>query len=203
MDRRQFISGMGACPLVAAAGLLPRAARAAVQIGDATLTSVSDGSISLPASFSFSGMPPDELALIREEFGVTGDQTTRPCNVTLLQTPDRTVLFDVGSGLEFVVSLGFLLEELDTLGVAAEDITDIVFTHAHPDHLWGLLDDFGDPAFTEARYFMGQTEFDYWMNPNTVSEISEDRVPFAVGAQLEGTVIPAEADHAYPGRLCG
>ena len=62
-------------------------------------------------------------------------------------------------------------------------MTDIVFTHAHPDHLWGLLDDFGDPAFAEANMFIGQAEWDYWTNPATVDEIGQERQAFAVGAK--------------------
>jgi len=76
-----------------------------------------------------------------------------------------------------------LLTSLEALGVAPEDITDVVFTHAHPDHLWGLLDDFDDPLFTQARYMIGRREWDYWMDPDTVNTIGEARASFAVGAQ--------------------
>ena len=72
--------------------------------------------------------------------------------------------------------------EFGSLPGVIEDVTDIVFTHAHPDHLWGLLDDFDDPLFPDASYMIGKTEWDYWLNPNTVDEIGEARASFAVGA---------------------
>ena len=59
----------------------------------------------------------------------------------------------------------------------------MVFTHAHPDHIWGLLDEFDDPLFTEATYMMGRDEWDYWWNPETVNTIGEARAAFAVGAK--------------------
>ncbi|HAJ84258.1 MAG TPA: MBL fold metallo-hydrolase, partial [Rhodobacteraceae bacterium] len=59
----------------------------------------------------------------------------------------------------------------------------VVFTHGHPDHLWGLLDDFDDPVFIEATYMIGKAEWEYWMDPNTVDTISSDRTIMAVGAK--------------------
>ncbi len=177
MDRRCFLAG------AAVATALPGLVRASIRIGDTVLTSVSDGSLVLPDTFYFQTMPQDALAEIRQRHGITGSQISPPCNVTLLQTPERVVLFDVGSGAEFMPSAGALLVQLDDLGLAAEDVTDVVFTHGHPDHLWGLLDDFGDLAFARARYHMGQAEFDYWMHPDTVSTIGEARTAFAVGAE--------------------
>lgn len=144
---------------------------------------VSDGSLTLPGSFIFGTMPQDELLPILKAHGQSLDLYTPPCNVTLLRQGDRTVLFDVGSGPDFSPNTGVLVDSLDTLGVTPEQVTDIVFTHAHPDHLWGLIDDFEDPLFPSASYMIGKTEWDYWMNPNTVNEIGEARASFAVGAK--------------------
>jgi len=143
---------------------------------------VSDGSLTLPGGFIFDPMPKDALGPILEKYQLSQDVLTPPCNVTLLRMADRVVLFDVGSGPDFAPNAGTLLTSLEGLGVTPEDVTDVVFTHAHPDHLWGLLDDFDDPLFTEASYMIGQAEWDYWMNPNTVDAIGEARASFAVGA---------------------
>lgn len=205
MDRRRFLTGICQLPIMGAAGSLPWKAHASIQIGEAKLTSVSDGNLVLPDTMLFSPMPQEELAPIRATFGIEGPQITSPCNTSLLQTPDRTVLFDVGSGQEFMPTAGVLLEELDALGVSPEDVTDVVFTHGHPDHLWGLLDDFGDPVFTEAKFYMGQQEFDYWLNPSTIDTIAESRKTFAVGAQrrleliAEQIIMFKDGDEILPG----
>lgn len=178
MNRRETLVGLGS--LAFSAALAPRAF-AKTTVGDWTVTSLSDGNLVLPANFIFETMPADELQPLKEQFNI-GDSLTPPCNVTLLQNGDRNVLVDVGAGPEFQSTAGFLLEALDSIGLAPEDVTDVIFTHAHPDHIWGLLDDFDDLAFWDATYQIGQTEFDYWMNPNTVDEIGEARATFAVGA---------------------
>lgn len=182
LTRRTFLSGGAGVSAGTALGLLPSFATGQVALGDIRLDVVSDGSLTLPAGFIFDPMPKDALAPILEKYELSQDVLTPPCNVTLLRQGNRTVLFDVGSGPDFAPNSGIILDSLDALGVAPEDVTDIVFTHAHPDHLWGLLDDFDDPLFTEARYMIGQSEWDYWMNPNTVDEIGEARASFAVGA---------------------
>ncbi|KIN63365.1 Metallo-beta-lactamase family protein [Sulfitobacter noctilucicola] len=183
VTRRKFMAGAGGLLATHATGLLPSTAHAQLGFGDIQIDVVSDGSLTLPGGFIFDPMPQDELMPLLEKLGQSPEVLTPPCNVTLMRQGDKVVLFDVGSGPDFSPNSGIVLDSLAALGVAPEDVTDVVFTHAHPDHLWGLLDDFDDPLFTQANYLMGQAEWDYWMNPNTVDEIEEARVSFAVGAQ--------------------
>lgn len=196
--RREILAGLGAFALAG----LPRYGHAAnaVTLGSRTVTSVSDGNLVLPGDFAFADLPQDELAPILAEYGVSRDQIEPPCNVTLLQDGERTVLFDVGSGSGFMPSAGALVDSLDALGVAPEDVTHVIFTHAHPDHLWGLLDDFDDPVFTDAAYMIGQTEWDYWTDPNTVSTIGEARASFAVGAARRLEAIADQVEFIQPGQ---
>ncbi len=178
--RRRFLQGTSAS--IIAAGL-PNTGYSRTIMGDMTVHSVSDGSLTLPGEFTFGPMPQDELEPILKKYNQSIETLTPPCNVTLLQNGDRNVLFDVGSGPNFSPNSGVLIESLDALGLTPNDITDIVFTHAHPDHLWGLLDDFDDPLFPEVSYMIGKAEWDYWMDPNTVSTIGERLTSFAVGAK--------------------
>jgi glyoxylase-like metal-dependent hydrolase (beta-lactamase superfamily II) len=181
--RRTFLKGGAAVAAGAVIGLPASRIHAQLALGDIQIDVVSDGSLTLPGSFIFDTMPQDQLLPILEQYGQSPDVLTPPCNVTLMRQGARTVLFDVGSGSDFSPNTGVLIESLDALGVTPEDITDIVFTHAHPDHLWGLLDDFDDPLFPDANYMIGKAEWEYWMNPNTVHEIGEARASFAVGAE--------------------
>jgi len=180
ITRRSFLTQSAALPLAAT---LPRFAKADLSIGTGTLTTVSDGSLLLPGSFIFEPMPKDELAQVLKGFDVSNDRLTPECNLALYRDGTNTVLFDVGSGQDFMPSAGTIVDSLDALGLAPEDITHVVFTHAHPDHIWGLLDEFDDPLFYEAQYLMGRAEWDYWWNPETVNTIGDARAAFAVGAK--------------------
>lgn len=183
ISRRSLLASSAGFATTAALGLAPRRSHAQLNLGDVRLDVISDGSLTLPGGFIFDPMPKNELAPILEKYQLSADVLEPPCNVTLMRHGDRTVLFDVGSGPDFAPNSGVLLASLDALGVAPEDVTDVVFTHAHPDHLWGLLDDFDDPLFTEAAYMIGKAEWDYWTDPNTVDTIGEARASFAVGAK--------------------
>ena len=179
MKRRDFIAS------AVGMGLIGLQAKTAVsfELGNAKLTSVSDGSLLLPSGFIFDPMPKDELDEIRTKYGVEGDQLDRECNLALLQTEDSKILFDVGSGPDFMPTAGKITDSLNAVGLSPDDITHVVFTHAHPDHIWGLLDDFDDPLFYDATYMMGRKEWDYWWDPKTVDEIGDARQAFAVGAK--------------------
>ncbi|HEY9038197.1 MAG TPA: MBL fold metallo-hydrolase [Roseovarius sp.] len=178
--RREVLAGLGGLAL---GGMgLPSFARAVMQLGEAEVISLSDGNLVLPASFFFDSLPQDELDLILAKHNVPRDQLEPPCNLTLLRQQDRLVLFDAGSGSAFMPSAGELLTSLEAEGLTPEDITHVVFTHAHPDHLWGILDDFDEPVFPQAKLMIGQAEWEYWTDPNTVDTIGEARASFAVGA---------------------
>jgi len=182
MQRRHFLQNTGALALSLA---LPFRAQATTTLnfGSVRIDMLSDGHLVLPLDFLESDQNPEELQAILARHGLTGDVYEPPCNLVLLRDADRTVLFDIGAGHDFMSTAGHLPEAMANLGVTPEEITHLVITHAHPDHLWGLLDDFDEPLLPRAEVLMGRAEWDYWMDPDTVESIGAARQSFAVGAQ--------------------
>lgn len=181
LTRRHFLAAGAA--LVAGPHVTQRVwAGSKLTLGPATIETLSDGNLVLPGDFILGGMPQEEMKAIVAKYGLPTDQLTPPCNVTLFRDGVNTVLFDVGAGPDFQPTAGKLPEAMEALDLAADDVTHVVFTHAHPDHLWGLLDEFDDPVFANAAFLIGQAEFDYWTDPDTVNTIGEARTSFAVGA---------------------
>lgn len=198
MDRRHFIS-------LATAGLATLGSSRfftahALEVGERTLRTVSDGTLQLPPEFIFGPMPQDELGAILARYDVDpAASLTPPCNITVVQDGERTILFDAGAGDNFQENVGNLVDALDHIDIAPEDVTHVVFTHGHPDHLWGILDDFDDLLFSEAIHMMGQAEHAYWTDPATIERIGDARAAFAAGAKrrletLEGEVVLFEPD---------
>lgn len=189
LTRREFVQSAAAG--LALAGTSGRMAFASdtFDLGGMQIRTISDGYLTLPGDFIFGPMPKDELAPILERHGVAPGPQKSPVNVTLVRDGDRTILFDTGSGPSFQQTSGLLAEALDAAGVAPEDVTHVVFTHCHPDHLWGVLDDFDDPFFYEAEHMMGRTEWDYWFNPETVNTIQPERTTMAAGARRRMEVL--------------
>lgn len=174
--------------------------------GGVEILTLSDGNLTLPADFIFGPMPKDELATILARFDMDPSAPlTPPCNITLLRHGDTLALFDAGSGTGFQSSVGALPDALAAAGIDPLDITHVIFTHGHPDHLWGALDDFDEALFANATHMMGQIEFDYWMDDATVASIGEERASFAVGAKrrleilADDMVLFADGEAVLPG----
>ncbi len=165
ITRRRLIQTAAAVPM---AGSIPGPSLAQVTLGSASLTTVSDGHLVLPGSFIFGPMPQDELQVVLESFDLSADQLEPECNLALYRDGTNTVLFDIGSGPDFMPTAGTLLDNLDAAGVAPEEVTHVIFTHAHPDHIWGALDLFDEIPLPNAAFLMGRTEWDYWWNPETI-----------------------------------
>jgi len=183
--RRHFLAKSVACAaLIAQSHATRSVAGTNTELGDSELTVLSDGNLSLPSRLIL----PDSIDQAEKETFLNANnlnvsQFEPDCNLTLWRTGDRLIIFDVGAGSHFMPSAGKLLEDLESLEIDPADVTDVVFTHAHPDHLWGLLDDFDELAFPEAAYFMHKTEWDYWRDDNTFNELPDERKSFAVGAK--------------------
>lgn len=210
---------LSASAVLAAGALLPRRlwAVTTLTLGDLRIDTVSDGTLELPASFLTDRLPEAERAELIARYGIPADRLVNPVNVTLMRQGDRVALFDVGSGPDFMPTAGKLTEALAAIGIAPDDVTDVVFTHAHPDHLWGLLDEFDEPVFANARLQMGAAEHAFWTDPATPAAIGEAGQAFAVGAarrlaavgdrmqrfEPEAEVLPGVRAVATPGHTPG
>ncbi|MCX7645266.1 MAG: MBL fold metallo-hydrolase [Rhodobacteraceae bacterium] len=184
ITRRRFLAATAAAGTLLPAGARRLWAATALDLGGgATLETLSDGTLVLPASFVLGDLPADAAGAILAAAGLEpAAQFTAPCNVTLFRDGARTVLFDAGAGRGFVDSAGRLPEALDAIGLAPEEVTHVLFTHGHPDHLWGILDEFEEPLFPSAELVMGRLEHAYWTDPATAETIGPMRAGFAAGA---------------------
>jgi glyoxylase-like metal-dependent hydrolase (beta-lactamase superfamily II) len=176
------------------------AAETTLSLGEHEITVFSDGHLTLPMNFVLPEQSDAEIAALLKPHGLATDALTPDCNITLLRTGDRLVLFDVGSGANFQPTAGELPARLEEAGIDPSDITDVVLTHAHPDHLWGILDDFDDPLYPEAGIWVPQAEWDYWLADDTLANMPEERKSFVVGAQARLEAIADQVSMIRPGQ---
>ena len=169
--------------LSAFSSVIPSFSIAQVDLKSSTIRTVSDGAITLPASLTFETMPQNKLEPILGEFNLSKNELIRECNVTLFENNSYKVLFDAGAGTDFLSGMGQLVDNLNAVNIRPEDITDVIFTHSHPDHLWGILDDFEDLTFQNANFHIGRKEWEFWTDPDTVNKVREDRITTAIGAK--------------------
>lgn len=82
----------------------------------------------------------------------------------VINTGKELILFDTGNGENGFVPRpagGWLAAQLGPAGFKADQIDIVVLTHGHPDHVGGLIEG-GKPLFPNARYVIGQVEYDFW-----------------------------------------
>ena len=183
LDRREFVATTFAAGLALPALRTPAFSKTSFPVGKGAVDIVSDGHLELPTAMVLGRVPEADRSAFLAANNLSSDVVRSSLNLTLYRDGERTVLFDVGSGPNFMPSAGKLGEALEAAGIAADDVTHVVFTHAHPDHIWGVLDDFDELAFGNAEYLMSGPEWDYWFDPETVNKVPENRQSFAVGAR--------------------
>lgn len=82
----------------------------------------------------------------------------------LVRGGDRTVLVDagLGKGTMLGITCGAMLDNLAALGVAPEDITDVIFSHLHIDHVgWAVSDE--RATFANATYRCSEADWHHFM----------------------------------------
>jgi len=144
---------------------------------------VSDGHLVLPTSFIAASAPPAERDALLKAAGQTGEQYQSPTNITLIRSGSDLILVDSGSGDRFMPTAGKLFDNLKDAGIDKSSITKVVFTHGHPDHLWGALDELDDLVLPNAAYYVGATEWNFWHSADATRGLPAERAGFVTGAR--------------------
>lgn len=135
------------------------------KLGDFQMTSIEDGVfVNMPAKAFAGNASPAQLSEVLQQ-GSQSETLNINCNILLVDTGTQKVLIDAGSGFLTEPTAGKLIGYLQTLQIQPTDIDAIIITHAHVDHVGGLLDSTGAIAFPQARYFISKIEYDFWMSP--------------------------------------
>ncbi|SPF77526.1 MBL fold metallo-hydrolase [Pseudoprimorskyibacter insulae] len=152
-------------------------------LGQAKLTVISDGFFKAPVSGLGVNADPAEVQAFLKRHFLPADETYSHTNHLYIELGDARVLVDIGSGNRFFPTAGRLLENFEAAGIDPYAITHVVITHAHPDHVWGIRDDFDEAILPDAAYFIGGNEYDYWMQDGLASNVPAEMQQFVVGAQ--------------------
>lgn len=137
---------------------------------------VQDGTFGYPhpARTFFANAPPDERARALRDRGVDPDgwdEYVSPYPSLVIETGDHTVAVDTGAG-DLAPTTGNLRSNLREAGVPPADVDTVILTHGHPDHVGGCVNDEGKPAFPNARYVMGDTEWEFWTSDPDLSDLA-------------------------------
>ena len=152
-------------------------------------TILSDGSYSLPTDLIAQNQPREIVKAYLKSNYLNTEQRTSHVNIPLINTGKELILVDVGGGPNFLSGAGQLVTNMHASGYKPEDVDKIIFTHGHPDHLWGLIDDFDETVYPNAEYFMSVKEWDFWATNKAKTKLPESFQSMAAGASRRLPVI--------------
>ena len=126
-------------------------------LGDFEVTTLLAGSRPMDNPQGTFGMnaSAEEFAAASAENFIPADRSVNFFTPTVVNTGSEVILFDTGLSADGITSA------LAGAGYSADDITHVVLTHMHGDHIGGLSGDAG-VTFANAAYVTGQVEYDHW-----------------------------------------
>jgi glyoxylase-like metal-dependent hydrolase (beta-lactamase superfamily II) len=163
-------SGAYAQPGLAVPGVeLQGAGTYTFSVGNIRITALSDGTV-----------PQDLHQLLRDTTDRKTDSllgkefVTNPVeasiNVFMFKLGTRLYLVDTGSGELFPAGFGGkLLQSMAAAGARPEQVTDILLTHAHDDHMGGLMHN-GAMTFPNATVHVGKADVDFFQDRSNAAK---------------------------------
>lgn len=167
---KSALTGLIAAPFIAPSIALAKAPYAAVQapgfyrlkIGSTEVTALSDGTVALPLAKLYTNTS-DENARSALNDAFLPENVPTSVNAFLVNTGERLVLIDAGTGAYLGPSLGKLVSNIEASGYKLDDIDDVVLSHIHTDHSGGLVTN-GKRAFPNATLRVNEREAKFWLS---------------------------------------
>jgi glyoxylase-like metal-dependent hydrolase (beta-lactamase superfamily II) len=148
-------------------------------LGSLRVTALFDGAVALPRQ-QLVGVPPARIErLLKHRYVPETQQGMQTAvNAYLVQRGPDLVLVDAGTAQCLGDQTGHVLQNLRQSGYRPEDVSAVLLTHAHPDHLCGVLDEQGAIAFPNATLWIAREEADFTFDPQTLRVIPKEFHPF-------------------------
>ncbi|UQZ87701.1 MBL fold metallo-hydrolase [Deltaproteobacteria bacterium Smac51] len=156
-------------------------------VGSITVTALYDGFINLSPSL-FHGLERQEMEkLINRKFQTLTSEGV-PTAVTTYLIDNGSDLIILNAGGAGHSGMGGIFESLKCAGYSPEDISAVLLTHMHFDHVCGLAAGDGSAAFPNASVFVSEAESDFWLDPKIAQAAPEGSRPFF--AMAAGSIAP-------------
>jgi glyoxylase-like metal-dependent hydrolase (beta-lactamase superfamily II) len=132
-----------------------------VAVGDLTVTALNDSFMPSPAE-AMTAVTPEEVDALNSAKHIAHPHIS--VNAFLVASPTFTVLIDTGCGLDTGPEPGRLIEAMASVGVKPSEISAVLMTHLHSDHVGGITNPEGGAAFPNAEIIAHEAELEFWLS---------------------------------------
>ncbi len=142
-----------------------------MNIGKINCTIIRDFMFKYMVKDFFINASDEELNQSLNKYHIIAGNIPSPFIALLLQHDNKKILIDTGVGFlekplifrgNSYVFEGRLQQLLLQENIKKEDITDVVITHFHPDHVGGIFSEEGKLIFPNAQFHIHEDEWSYW-----------------------------------------
>jgi glyoxylase-like metal-dependent hydrolase (beta-lactamase superfamily II) len=140
-------------------------------LGDFECVCLYDGIHNYALGETFAGVPLEQVQEALRQHDLPISSARSLYTFLYVNTGAHQVLVDMGAGRS-VPNAGKLAQSMSEAGIEPKQIDTVIITHAHPDHIGGMLDSDGKPVYAKASYYLSKDEWSFWF-----SEDSMDQVP--------------------------
>ena len=150
------------------------------KVGSIEVTAVYDGIWRKPHDPTFiKNASVEETKEALSKAGLTTEFMPIPLTVVVLKIGDKYVMIDSGSGVgQWQANATNLPSNMKAAGIDSNQISTILVSHFHPDHVWGLMEKGTNAAvFPNAELIVSSTEYKWWTEPGRVEKLPEGRRP--------------------------
>jgi glyoxylase-like metal-dependent hydrolase (beta-lactamase superfamily II) len=155
-----------------------------MMLGEAEVTIVSDGTLPLgPPKGTFVGVPDEEVKKMLTDNFLDPENVVLEQNSPIVNTGDKLILFDTGMGTSkaFGPTTGRQQKSMAEAGIKPADIDAVVLSHAHIDHIGGIVGTDDKPLFPNAQYYITQSDFEFWIDEG--NKLADVWKPFVAHAR--------------------
>jgi glyoxylase-like metal-dependent hydrolase (beta-lactamase superfamily II) len=175
------------------------------KIGALDAVALKDGDIHVPDDGATLGVgqPVQAVGDLLAGAGLARDPIDLSIQPLLVRDGERALLFDTGAGNASFAQAGQLPRSLRAAGVEPAHITDIFISHAHPDHVGGLVTAAGTLAFPGATIHMSAPEWDAMQHNAQQAAMIAAIAPKVVAFQPGAAILPGVTAVATQGHTPG
>lgn len=169
------LSPLGARPLMAATESFKSTGVYRYKVGDYEMIQLMDGARTFPVPDGFvTNVSKDETIKAAAAAYMPDGKVTIPFSPMVINTGSKLIAIDTGNGLgAFAASKGAVgqaRQNMAAAGIDPKQIDIVLISHFHGDHIGGLKNADGSPAFPNAEIKVPAAELAFWSDEANASK---------------------------------